>query len=153
MAVALAAAALSAGPTHAQAPGPHLGPTLTSPVEISTCLCLEREIATRQAELTVYRNVYDGLGQAIREAVLAIDRERPLVNVDDPAAVDGFRRRLDELDAMKARRDQVALPDYQAAVASYSERVAQYTQACSGRALDPRLAEQVRQTLSCRSGP
>jgi hypothetical protein len=131
---------------------PPLGMTLSSPIEISSCLCLEREIATRQAELTVRRNAYVALVREIAEAESAIARDRARVDVNDQAAVDAFKRRMDQLDAMKARQDQVTLPDYQAAVAGYNERVAQYTQRCSGRVLDPVVTEQVRANLICRMG-
>jgi hypothetical protein len=155
-------ALVAAGGGHAQAPAPPLvpppitpavpppGATLSSPIEISYCLCLERDIATRQAELTVRRNAYETLAREIAEAEAAIARDRPRVNVNDPTAIDAFKRRLDQLDAMKARQLQVTLPDYQTAVAGYNERVAQYTQRCSGRVLDPRVTEQVRANLICR---
>jgi len=125
-------------------------PVLSSPFDVSTCLCLERAIATRAAELTVRRNAYEALAREIHETEAAIDRQRPLVDVNDQAAIDDFKRRLEQLDAMKARQDQVTLPDYQAAVASYNDRVAQYTQRCSGSALDPGVSEQMRATLVCQ---
>jgi hypothetical protein len=158
--MALAALLAGAGPGQAQTvqtqtlpaqtPVETPGPVLTSPFDISFCLCLEREIQTRQAELTVRGNAYEGLAKEIREIEAALDRERPRVDVNDQAAVDAFRQRLERLDALKARQDQVTLPDYHAAATSYNERVAQYTQRCSGRPLDPAAAEQVRASLVCR---
>jgi hypothetical protein len=144
---AVAAALVAAGGARAQtAPGPTPAET-----ETSTCLCLEGELATRQAELTVRRHAYEGLATTIHDAEGALARDRSAVDVSDPVAVDRFRRRLDALDAMKARQDQVTFPDYQAAVASYNERVAQYARAC-GHALDPAVVAQVRPNLICRMG-
>ncbi len=136
--LALAALLGSGGAGHAQllqaqTPVETLGPVLDSPFDVSFCLCLERDIQTRQAELTVRRNAYEGSSQEIRETEATLDRERPQVDVNDPAAVDAFKGRLAQLDVLKARQNQVTLPDYQAAVASYNERVAQYTGRCSGR--------------------
>jgi hypothetical protein len=129
---------------------PAPAPIITSPIEISSCLCLERELANRQSELTVRRNAFETLTREVAEAQSALDRDRPRVDVNSQYAVDAFRQRVEQLEAMKARRDQVALPDYQSAVAAFNERVAQYTQRCSGRTLDPRVTEQVRQNLVCR---
>jgi hypothetical protein len=134
----------------AEPPPPSLGPTLSSPFDVSTCLCLERSIETRSAELTVRRNAYEELAREIQDAEAAIDRQRPLVDVNNSAAIDDFKRRLDQLDVMKTRQEQVTLPDYQAAVASYNDRVAQYTQRCSGHELDPAVSEQMRATLVCQ---
>jgi hypothetical protein len=131
-------------------PVPPPGAILSSPIDVSSCLCLERDIATRQGELTVRRNAYETLARQISDAEAAIARDRPQVDVNSQASVDAFKRRLDELDAMKTRQDQGALPDYQAAVAGYNQRVAQYTQRCSGRPLDAGVAEQVRTNLVCR---
>jgi hypothetical protein len=151
--VALAAALAGAG--HAQTPpdeppAPSLGTAGASPFEVSMCLCLERAIATREAELTVRRNTYEALAREIADKAAAIDRQRPLVDVNSQAAIDDFKRQLDALDALKARQDEVTLPDYQAAVTSYNDRVAQYTQRCSGLTIDSDVTEQVRATLICK---
>src|SRR5271156_2314318 len=116
----------------AEPSAPPLGPVLPSPFDVSACLCLERAIDSRQSELTVRRNEYEALAREIADAQAAIDRQRPLVDVNNQYAIDDFKRRLDALDALKARQEQVTLPDYQAAVARYNDRVAQYTQRCSG---------------------
>jgi hypothetical protein len=141
--IGLGAAVMAAGPAAAQG-------TLSSPAEISVCLCLERDLGTRQAEMAVRRNAYEGLARDIQEAEAVLERERARVDVNNPASVDGFKQRLDVLDAMKARQANVALPDYQGAVAGYNERVAQYTQRCSGRPVDQYVAERVRPNLICR---
>ncbi len=145
---------LVADAPRAQTPAspPPSGARVTSPYEISSCLCLEREMATRQSEMTVRRNAYETLAHQIADTQTAIDRDRPRVDVNDPVAVEAFKRRLDELDVLKTRQDQVTLPDYQAAVGTYNERVAQYTNLCSGRILDPAVTEQVRGNLVCRMG-
>lgn len=135
----------------AGAPGEAVGQTmLRSPIDISACLCLERDLATRQAEMTVRRNAYEALARDIQDGEATLERERARVDVNDPASVDGFRRRLDALDDLKTRQSTVALPDYQVAVTGYNERVAQYTQRCSGRPIDQATVEQVRPNLVCR---
>ncbi len=146
----VAAALVAASPAVAQTPVQELGPTLTSPYDVSTCLCLERDLPTRLSEIAVRRNTYEAMEREIGDAGAAIERDRPRVDVNDPAAIEAFRRRLDRLDAMKARRDDVALPDYQAAVAAYNERFNQYNQRCTGRAYDPAVTEQVKRNLICR---
>ncbi len=122
---------------------------LSSPIDISFCLCLQRDIETRQGEMAIRRNAYETSVKDIQDAEAGLDRDRPRVNVDDQSQVDDFRRRLDALDALKARLAQVTLPDYQAAVTGYNERVGQYTGRCSG-ALDPNVVERVRPNLICR---
>jgi hypothetical protein len=123
---------------------------ISVPSEVASCLCLERDLTTRQAEMAVRRNAYDGLERDIQAAEATLERDRGRVDVNDQAAVDGFRQRLEQVDAMKARQSQMTLPDYQMAVAGYNERVAQYTQRCSGRPLDPLVVAQVRPNLICR---
>ena len=122
---------------------------LSAPSDVAFCLCLQRDIATRQDEMAIRRNAYESSVREIQDAEAALARDRPRVNVDDQSQVDGFRRRLDALDAQKARLAEVTLPDYQAAITGYNERVAQYTGRCSG-ALDPNVVERVRPNLICR---
>jgi hypothetical protein len=151
--VALAATLAGAGQAQTpldEPPTPSLGTAGASPFEVSMCLCLQRAIATREAELTVRRNTYEALAREIAARASATDRQRPLVDVNSQAAIDDFKRQLDALDALKARQAEVTLPDYQAAVASYNDRVAQYTQRCSGQMLDDTVVEQVRATLICK---
>ena len=140
----------AATPPAAETPAQPLGPTLTSPYDISLCLCLQRDIAKRQATLNERRGAYDQLAGEIRDAQTAVARDRPRVDVNDPAAVARFKMRLDELDAMSARQAQVVLPAYQAAVGTYNQRVAQFTERCSGRVYDPGVTAQVRNNLICR---
>ena len=144
------AATLFAGTVQAQTPPSTPGAVLSSPFDVSACLCLEREIATRQSEMTVRRNAYEALAREITEHEAAISRDRSKVDVDDPAQIEAFKRRLEALDAMKARQDQITFPDYQQAVASYNARVAQYTQRCAGHTLDPLVVESVRGNLVCK---
>ena len=151
--VALAAALTGAGQAQTlpgEPPAQSPGPVGASPFDVSMCLCLERAIATREAELTIRRNTYEALAREIADQAAAIDRRRPLVDVDSQAAIDDFKRQLDALDALKGRQDQVTLPDYQAAIASYNDRVAQYTQRCSGQTFDSTVVEQARATLVCQ---
>jgi hypothetical protein len=122
---------------------------LSSPIDISFCLCLQRDIETRQGEMAIRRNAYESSVKDIQDTEAGLDRDRPRVNVDDPAQVDDFRRRVDALEALKTRLAEVTLPDYQAAVTGYNERVAQYTGRCSG-ALDPNVVARVRPNLICR---
>jgi hypothetical protein len=126
------------------------GTVLNSLYDIGQCLCLEREIATREADLTARRQAYEALARQIADSQAAIARERPRVDVDSQYSVDSFKQQLDQLDALKERQAQTALPDYQAAVAGYNGRVAQYTQRCSGHPLDPAAADKVRGNLVCQ---
>src|SRR4051794_14157321 len=97
----------------AQTPLQNLGPVLTSPYDISTCICLERDISTRQAEVTVRANTYESLARQIAELEASLDRMRSSVDVNDQIQVDDFKARLERLDAMKGRQLTVTLPDYQ----------------------------------------
>jgi len=146
------AASLLAGVGSAQ-PVPETtapGTVLTSPYDIAQCLCLEREIKRRETDLAAKRQAYDALARQIGEAQATIERQRPQVDVDSQYSIDSFKQLLDQLDALKERQAQITLPDYQAAVAGYNGRVAQYTQRCSGHPLDPAAAERVRAGLVCK---
>lgn len=122
---------------------------LNTPQDISYCLCLERGLATGQSELTVRRNAYEALARTIREREAALDRRRSTIDVNNQAEVDGFKQQLEELDAMKARENQVTLPDYQTAASSYNERVMLYTDRCATHTFDSGVTERVRATLAC----
>jgi hypothetical protein len=146
------AAALLAGAGSAQ-PQPETttpGTVLSAPYDIAQCLCLERELAPREADLTARRQAYEALARQIADGQAAIDRQRPQVDVDSQYSVDSFKQLLDQLDALKERQAQVTLPDYQAAVTGYNGWVARYTQRCSGHPLDPAAAEKMRATLVCK---
>lgn len=122
---------------------------LNTPQEISYCLCLDRGLATRLAELTVRRNAYEALARTIRDREAALDRRRSTIDVNNQAEVDAFKQQLEELDALKARENQVTLPDYQTAASSYNERVLLYTDRCASHTFDSGVTEQVRATLTC----
>jgi hypothetical protein len=149
----LAAGSAAAQSPPAAPPLQTLGPALTSPYDISLCLCLQRDIASRQTALTERRNTYDHLAGEIHDARVAIARDRPHVDVNDADAIARFKQRLDELDAMTAEQDSVMLPAYQAAVTTYNQRVAQYTERCSGRALEAGPTAEVQSNLVCRLDP
>lgn len=125
-------------------------PVLTSPYDVSTCLCLERDVASRLQEMSGRRTAYEALTSQITELQADLDRRRKAINVNDPGQVDDFRRRLDQVDALQAELTGTTLPAYQAAVAAYNQRVAQYTDRCAGRALDQNVVNQLRANLVCQ---
>jgi len=131
--------------TRTEAPGG----VLSSPYEISQCLCLQRELATRETTLNARRDAYEALAREIHGAEVAVSDERPLVDVTNQLAVDEFKQQLDQLDALKTRQARVTLPEYQAAVTRYNDTVARYTQRCSGHTLDPEASAQLRANLIC----
>jgi hypothetical protein len=142
-------AALAAGQGRAQTPETR-SPVLTSPYEVSACLCLERDIAARLQDMSARRAAYEALTSRMNDLQADLDRRRKVINVNDPAQVDDFRRRLDELDALQAEQTGSTLPAYQAAVAAYNQRVAQFTERCAGRALDQNVVNQLRANLVCQ---
>src|SRR4051812_14764374 len=48
---------------------------LSSPIDIAFCLCLQRDIATRQDEMAIRRNAYEGSVREIQDAEAALERD------------------------------------------------------------------------------
>lgn len=146
----LTGAAVAQTAPQTPAPAETQGAVLTSPYDISACLCLQQELTARESELTSRRAAHEALARQIHDGQVALDDQRPLVDVNNQLAVDEFKQQLDQLDALKTRQYQETLPEYQAAIARYNDTVARYTQRCAGHPLDPDATQQVRAGLVCR---
>lgn len=122
---------------------------LQAPSEIAVCLCLERSIGQRAAEMSARRPAYESLQMRVAALSSELERSRASVDTSNDAAVEAYRAKVVELDTVRNELERSALPDYQAAVTGYNERVTQFTQRCSARPVDPVVTDQVRRSLVC----
>ncbi len=129
------------------------GTLMTDPREIATCLCLNQSVQKRERDLGAARATYEALRRSIADQANALNTQRPLVNVNDQAAVDAFRVQMEKRDDDEARLEQEVFPSFQAQTATYNARVTDYTQRCGGRYMDEPVMQAVQKTLVCTIDP
>ncbi len=125
-------------------------PVLTSRDDVAVCLCLNQSVASRSGALGQRRADYEHAQQEVTHLQGEVDAQRPTVDINNPAAIDAFRAKVLQLDKLRQSMQDTALPAYQSAVAAYNQRVEEFSQRCAGRAMDPGVEAQVRQTLVCQ---
>lgn len=150
LALCLIVAGLGAGfgsaPALAQYP-----PVQSNEVEIATartCLCLERAVAERKFEMDVRNGIFEKAQGDLQATEAEVERQRPTVNVNDPAQVDAFRTLLAKRDAARAQYERVAVPDQQQAVGRYNAVVEQLNATCN-RPITTFAWEAARKDLVC----
>lgn len=119
--------------------------------EIGRCLCTRQEIARLSAAMSARM-------AALREAdarVSALDarlrRERPGLDVNDPAAVEHYKALLQRRDSAWKGSVGPVWRAANAAVARYNRLVRRYNGNCGHRLFDSALLRQVRATLTCQA--
>jgi hypothetical protein len=119
--------------------------------EIDRCLCMQQQISQLSAEMSAKMAALRRTDRRLAELNAQLRGERPVLDVNDPAAVEHFKVLLEERDAVW--KDSVG-PVWTAAndaVALYNVRVREYTNSCAYRVFDPALTRQVRATLTCQA--
>jgi hypothetical protein len=122
---------------------------LSSPQDVVRCLCADRAVKMLGDEVAARKRLYDDTSQQLRAVELELERRRQNTNVEDAAAVDAFRERLDQRNALSARLSGELAADYETAVERYNRAVAAYNDGCVGRILDSGVVASVTPTLSC----
>lgn len=146
LAACAAVAGLCASPAWAQ-----YAPVQPNEIEISTartCLCLERTVADRKFEMDIRNGIFEKARADMQSTEAEVERQRPLVNVNDPNQVDAFRTLLARRDAARQQYEFVAVPDQQRAVGSYNEVVNQLNATCN-RPITTFAWEAARKDLVC----
>jgi hypothetical protein len=131
------------GAAHAQPP--------SEAAEIDRCLCMQQQISQLSAEMSAKMAALRRTDRRLAELNTQLRRERPVLDVNDPAAVEHFKVLLEERDA--TWKDSVG-PVWTAAndaVALYNARVREYNDSCAHRLFDSALMQQIRATLTCRA--
>ena len=131
------------GAAHAQPP--------SEAAEISRCLCMEQQISQLSAEMSAKMAALRRTDQRLAELNARLRRERPVLDVNNPAAVEHFKVLLEERDA--TWKDSVGSVWTAAndAVALYNDRVHEYNDSCAHRLFDSALMQQIRATLTCQA--
>jgi hypothetical protein len=132
---------LMSGAAHAQMP--------TEAAEINRCLCMQREISQLSAEMSAKMAALRRADRRVAALSARLRRERPTLDVNNPAAVEHFKVLLAERDS--AWKDSVG-PVWRAAndaVARYNARVREYDDSCAHRLFDSVLMRQIAATLTC----
>ncbi len=113
------------------------------------CLCLDQAVNERKFELDVRNGIFEKARADMQSTEAEVERQRPLVNVDDPNQVDAFRSLLARRDAARQHYEFTAVPDQQRAVGQYNAVVAQLNAACQGRSFSTYAWTAARQNLVC----
>jgi hypothetical protein len=119
--------------------------------EINRCLCMEQQISQLSAEMSAKMAALHSTDRRVAELNAQLRQERPVLDVNDPAAVEHFKVLLEERDS--AWKDSVG-PVWTAAndaVARYNARVREYNDSCAHRLFDSALMQQIRATLTCQA--
>lgn len=119
--------------------------------EIQRCLCLQREVSQLAAEMAARRAALRRANQRFADLDAQLRRERASLDVNDPVALERYKRLLEERDA--AWKDSVG-PVWAAAndaVARYNARVREYDNSCAHRLFDSVLMRQIQATLTCQA--
>lgn len=122
---------------------------LSTPQDVTRCLCADRAVKVLGDEVAARKRIYDDVEQQIHSLDLDLERRRRSMNVDDPAQVQAYRERFDQRSDLSARLSGELGSDYRSAVARYNRAVAQYNDGCVGRILDSGTVEAVKPTLTC----
>ena len=80
-------------------------------------------------------------------------RERPLVDVNNPNSVDGYKALLDRRDAAYRESIGPVVSDADQAVARYNALVGQYDRQCALHSFNLDIMNQLRAHLSCPAQP
>jgi hypothetical protein len=132
----------SAGPASAQE-------VLHAPDAIRSCLCQEQSVSALAAQVLQQNGVYEERRKSLEALNEQVRTQRPQVNVNDPQAVDAFKRLLDQRDQAADAFAGPVTHGYADEVAHYNQTVAAFNSQCGGKAYDPEVLAQVRSNLSC----
>jgi hypothetical protein len=133
----------------ALAPHARAQTVLTSPQEVTSCLCMEFSVNTMANDVAARQRMYADAKRSYDALDAEVTQQRQTMNPNDAAQVDAFRKLLDQRDAARARFAGEATPEYSAQVAEYNHRVANFNQQCGGKSYDGNVLAQVRQSLVC----
>lgn len=147
---AVIAAALTLSPAGAQSPPQ---PADTEASEIAGCLCQQRDLQRLSANLAVQRRAYDQIRGELDRLDAELQRDHAAIDVNNPQAVEQFRQKLAERDALFQRSTGSAAATLTSATTRYNAAVDQYNTQCANRPRDPTLLAQVQEMLSCPAPP
>jgi hypothetical protein len=124
-------------------------PPIDDPRVIGRCLCLAPTVEHRKADADVAVRRFEEIQAQVRSQEEIVDIERGRVDVNDTAAVDGFRRRLNDLGDLRARLEETAYPAAVQAIARYNQAVGEFNPLCTIRPWDADALARARVGLAC----
>jgi hypothetical protein len=122
---------------------------LTSPQEVTTCLCMEFSVNTMANDVAARQRMYEDAKRSSESLDAEVNQRRQTMNPNDPVQIEALRQLLDRRDGARARFAGEATPEYSAQVEAYNRRVAEFNQRCGGKSYDGNVLAQVRQSLVC----
>jgi hypothetical protein len=125
----------------------------SDPAQINACLCLEQGVATMAQSMNDKTRTLAAVRQHLADLDAELARERPLVDVNNPGAVDRYKALLDRRDA--AYRDSIGpvVSEADQAVARYNALVGQYDRQCALHSFNSEIMSEMRAHLSCPPQP
>jgi uncharacterized protein YukE len=120
-----------------------------APDRIRDCLCQEQSMADFNTEMLNQRKAYDDQRQLFQQLDQDVQTARPRLDVNDPNAVDAFKRLLDRRDAAQQAFSGDVTRNYADAVTRYNQAVTSYNASCAGKTYDADQLAAVRRNLSC----
>lgn len=115
---------------------------------ISTCLCMERDIATLSHEMQAKGGALRDAQQRLADLTEQLQRDRGY-DVNDPEAVARYKALLERHDAAYRQSVGPVVSEAREATARYNAEVNEYNAQCANHPFDSLLMAQIRATLTC----
>jgi len=96
------------------------------------CLCRQRQIELGRREIDLQSAMLEERESELVSLTQQIDATRPLVNPNDLAAIESFKRLLERQQGLRAYVQRELRPGYAAYVAKFNEVVGAFNQMCAG---------------------
>jgi hypothetical protein len=119
--------------------------------ELNSCLCMQQEISRLSAEMAEKMTVLRDTDRRIAALAAQLRRERPDLDVNNPAAVEHYKALLEEHDALRKSAIGPVWAAANDAVARYNARVREYDGSCAHRLFNSVLMRQIQASLTCQA--
>lgn len=126
-------------------------PVAASPeaAEIAACLCLRQAVDGLAAEMATRQRAYDEVHGELSRLDAELERERTVIDVNNPQSVARFRQLLQQRDAVFRRSTGPVTADLSGIVERYNARSNEYNARCADRPRDAALLARAQASLSC----
>jgi|SRR5579859_5146703 len=141
-AVALACAIGLAPPASAQV-------LMSTPQQISQCLCQNRAVDALKAAMDRQFRIYEESRQRYAALESQVDAVKARMDVRDRDQIESFQRLLDQRDAAQHQFQDEATPAYAVTVDRYNAAVNAYNTICANAVFDPTVLAKVQKALYC----
>jgi hypothetical protein len=121
--------------------------------ETRQCLCRSQQLDRWRRENDMHLAMYEERKAELMSMIKTIDQQRALVDPNDLAAVEAFRRMMTREHALRNYVQEELLGAYRDRLKQYGELVGQYNAMCTKRAMPKPHVEALKGNLQCPEFP